>query len=91
MQIFALDSKQILMRIFCLLLFYTCLAVAQSTNATLSGTVNDSTDALVPSAKVSVRHTKTGVQNRTESNAAGVYLFASLPPGHAAIERTARD
>ena len=78
------------MRILCLLLFSTCLAVAQSTNATLSGTVTDSTDALVPGAKVSVRHTKTGVQNRTESNAAGVYLFASLPPGpyEVTVERT---
>ncbi len=69
------------MRFLCLFLFPAFLLLGQSTNSALSGTVSDTTDAVVPLAKVAVRNVRTGVQNKTESNAAGVYLFASLPPG----------
>ena len=54
---------------------------AQSTNATLSGTVTDPTDAVVEGAVITVRNIKTGVTLTTTSNDSGVYQFASLQPG----------
>ena len=57
------------------------LSYSQSTNSVLSGTITDSSSAVVPGAKVTVRNTKTGVQNKTETNNSGVYIFGSLPPG----------
>lgn len=57
------------------------VALSQSTNSVLSGTITDSSSAIVPGAKVTVRNSNTGVQNKTETNNSGVYLFGSLPPG----------
>src|SRR5260370_38523490 len=61
-------------------LFVTSLAFAQ-TNATVSGTVTDPTGAHVVGAKVTAFDLATGVATPTTTNEAGVYDFASLPPG----------
>jgi len=54
--------------------------LAQST-AALSGTVTDSTGAVVASAKVVVTNQATGVESATQTDTAGAYLFPSLPIG----------
>jgi len=61
------------------LLFVT--AAAAQTEATLSGTVTDPSGAQVVGAAVRAINVETGVPAATVSNAAGVYVFASLPPG----------
>src|SRR5260370_765265 len=61
-------------------LFVASLAFAQ-TNATVSGTVTDPTGAHVVGAKVTAFDLATGVATPTATNEAGVYDFASLPPG----------
>jgi hypothetical protein len=63
----------------CLLLLGN--AFAQSTNASLSGTVQDSTQAVVAGATVTATNTETGVVSTAKANESGVYNFASLQPG----------
>src|SRR5437016_1224547 len=56
-------------------------AFAQTANATLGGTVSDSSGALIPGATITATNTATGIVNMTVTNEAGVYQFASLQPG----------
>src|SRR6516162_463137 len=54
---------------------------AQSENATVGGTVQDSTGAFIPGVSVTATNTRTGVVTTVVSNEAGAYQFASLQPG----------
>jgi len=54
---------------------------AQAVNATLVGTISDSTGAVLPAAKVAITETKTGISRSADSNQSGNYVFANLPPG----------
>ncbi len=56
-------------------------AFAQTSNATLGGTVSDSTGALIPGVSMTATNTQTGVVTTVISNEAGAYQFASLQPG----------
>ncbi|HET9219284.1 MAG TPA: carboxypeptidase-like regulatory domain-containing protein, partial [Terriglobia bacterium] len=56
-------------------------AAAQSGNATVSGTVTDSSSALIPGVSIKATNTQTSVLSATVSNEAGVYSFPSLQPG----------
>jgi hypothetical protein len=51
------------------------------TTQTLSGSVVDSTGAVVPGADVSAKHAGTGVVNAAVSNAEGLFSIPSLPIG----------
>src|ERR1700682_6301505 len=64
----------------CILLLFANAGLGQST-ATLQGTVNDSSGAVVPGAKVVVRNVATGEERNAESDSAGVYVVPSLPVG----------
>src|SRR2546425_11668599 len=63
-------------------LFLTLPAIllAQS-NATLSGTVSDSANALIPGVNVTATNTATGVVSTALTNETGTYNVASLLPG----------
>ena len=50
-------------------------------NASLSGTVSDSTGALIPGVEVTARQTDTGVASTAVTNETGTYRFPSLQPG----------
>src|SRR5712691_5716955 len=52
-----------------------------SASANLSGTVHDSTGAVVPDANVTLRDKQKGTERRSSTNDAGVYVFTSVPPG----------
>jgi hypothetical protein len=54
---------------------------AQSTNATLGGTVTDSSKALIPGVTITATNTQTGIVNTAVTNESGTYQFASLQPG----------
>jgi Carboxypeptidase regulatory-like domain/TonB dependent receptor len=58
----------------------SALAFAQ-TDATVSGTVTDPTGAHIVSASVTAFNTATGITTTTQTNHAGVYVFAALSPG----------
>jgi hypothetical protein len=65
--------------IVCVLLGNT--AIAQVINATLSGTVSDSSGALIPGVEIKAMHTGTGVVTTGVTNESGTYRFPSLQPG----------
>ena len=66
----------------CLLVLFS-LGVAQSQeNATITGSVTDSTGAVVQNAPVVLTNPATGEMRRTTSNSAGVYTFSNLHIGH---------
>ena len=54
---------------------------AQTTNATLGGTVSDSTRALIPGVTVTAMNTQTGIVTTIVTNETGAYQFASLQTG----------
>src|SRR5437870_7292774 len=53
----------------------------QSSNATVSGTVSDSTGAVLPGVTITATNNATGIVTTVISNESGVYNFASLLPG----------
>ncbi len=55
-------------------------SLAQVSTARLQGTVQDTSGALVPAAKVEVTNVKTDVKATTTTNAEGRYMFPSLAP-----------
>ena len=63
-----------------------CLGVstftfAQTSNATVGGTVSDATGALIPGVTVTATNTATGIVTTVISNESGAYQFASLQTG----------
>jgi hypothetical protein len=58
------------------------LGFGQNVNATLGGTVADSTGAVLPGATVTVTGIDTGVKTTTVSNESGAYQFPSLQAGN---------
>src|SRR5882724_9525586 len=61
------------------------VASAQSTNASIYGTVLDSSGAAITKSSVVATNAKTGVALSTVSNEAGVYIFPSLQPGEYSV------
>ncbi|HLA11831.1 MAG TPA: TonB-dependent receptor [Pyrinomonadaceae bacterium] len=69
---------------FCLLLVAFSLpysVAAQSVTATLSGTVLDERDAVIPGAEVAVVNVGTGARRQTATNEEGYFIVPLLPPG----------
>src|SRR5882757_4660380 len=64
-----------------ILLAFSGPAVGQAVNATLLGTVTDSSGAAVANAKVLVTETNTGIGRTSQTNDSGNYVFPDLPPG----------
>src|SRR5437660_11173117 len=56
-------------------------AFAQTTNATLGGTVSDASRALIPGVMVTATNTQTGIVSTTITNETGAYNFPSLQTG----------
>jgi hypothetical protein len=56
-------------------------ARGQAVNATLLGTVTDSSGASVASVKVTITETNTGITRTSQTNDSGNYVFPDLPPG----------
>jgi hypothetical protein len=63
----------------CVLFLLTPFATAQT--ASLSGTITDSSGAVVPRAKVSVVNAATSIAREVETGASGVYTIVQLAPG----------
>ena len=66
----------------CILCLLACTGlIAQTSNATLGGTVGDSSGALIPGVSVTATNAGTGIVTTVLSNESGAYHFASLQPG----------
>jgi hypothetical protein len=58
---------------------------SQAVNATLLGTVTDSSGAVVPNAKITITETQTAVNHTAQTNDSGNYIVPNLPPGVYAV------
>src|ERR1039457_3994104 len=69
--------------VLAILLFVTLLPLgsAQTTTAVLSGTVFDTSGAVVPKASISLKNESSGDVRDTVSNGDGYFTFAAVPPG----------
>jgi len=74
-----------------LLVVLSCFAgiVFGQSTASLSGTVTDASGATVPNARVLVINQGTGIASSSQTDAAGAYLFPSLPIGTYRVEVSA--
>ena len=64
-----------------LLLGLSAPVMGQAVNATLVGTVTDSSGAAVANAKVTITETNTNISHTSQTNESGNYVFPDLPPG----------
>src|SRR3989304_1743423 len=55
---------------------------SQATTATISGTVKDSTGAVLPGASVTVMNEDTGISRQVTANAVGRFSAPALPLGN---------
>src|SRR5881409_2458916 len=74
--------------IFALIALGTCLSVAQTSTATILGTVKDTSGALVPGVSVTVKHTESGLTRSVVSGERGGYNVPLLPVGAYEITTT---
>src|SRR5258708_25134471 len=69
-------------KLFALFSLVNCgLLFAQGERATIVGTVTDSSGAVVPQVRITVRNEATNIVNKTESNSLGLYVVPALGPG----------
>jgi len=61
----------------------------QDTNASLSGTVTDPSNAAIPGAKLTLTNEATGFQSNFVSDSEGAYSFRNLTPGNYTLELAA--
>jgi len=66
---------------FLVLFFIATLAVAQTSTSEISGTVRDSSGAVVPAASVTLTNEATGITYNQSTTSAGLYNFPALPVG----------
>jgi hypothetical protein len=76
-----MKSKVWIFALGALLSTLTNAVYAQAVNATLLGTVTDSSGASVASAKVTATEVTTGVSHPGQTNGSGNYTFPDMPPG----------
>ena len=63
-------------------------AYAQVVNGTISGTVQDTTGAVIPNATVTLQNQATGDKRTSKSNSSGLFSFSGLPSGDFTIAIT---
>ncbi|HEV2234880.1 MAG TPA: carboxypeptidase-like regulatory domain-containing protein [Terriglobia bacterium] len=73
----------------CLLFCGAQWAMAQETTGTISGTVSDSTGAMVPKATVTITNEKTGQKRVVQTNDTGFFTAPELPVGSYSVSASA--
>src|SRR5437868_8288515 len=71
----------------CLLVTATSI-LAQSDTSSISGTITDSSGAVVPDAQITIHNNATLADRTIASNESGVYNLTNLPPGSYSIRVT---
>lgn len=69
-----------------LILCITTVALAQSTNATVSGLVLDPSGKVIPNADIEILNEGTGVHYSGKTNDSGIYTVSILPPGEYRVQ-----
>ena len=81
MQIDRSCLARFLVLVLAMLAIMSLVGNAQTTSATLTGTVFDSSGAVVPKATVSLKNEASGDMRSTVANGDGYFTFAAIPPG----------
>lgn len=71
---------------FVALVFSTPVARAQSTFATVTGSVQDASGAVLPGATVTATNEQTGLQRSVVTGERGAYRLTELPPGRYSLK-----
>lgn len=76
----------------CAVLTTTCSisAFGQVDQGTITGLVQDSTNAVVPGADIKLTNTDTGLVQQSKSNSGGVFVFSPIPIGHYSLSAGAK-
>src|SRR3989475_5498185 len=74
--------------IFTLISLGTCLSIAQTSTATILGTVKDTSGALIPGVSITIKHTESGLTRSVVSGERGAYTVPLLPVGAYEITTT---
>ncbi len=77
-----LRSKRVFALFLILLGFGTTAAFGQGERTGITGTVTDTSGAIVTDAAVTIRDLATNVTTKTSTNSAGLYFITSLTPSH---------
>lgn len=86
-----LGASRLLPPILCLLVsafWFPTSSYAQSSTATLSGTVEDQKGALVPGASIALINADQGSQRLATTNSDGRFVFPQIPPGRYSVTAT---
>ncbi len=75
-----------LLRLFVMLILVGASLWGQGSTAQISGTVKDTTGALLPGAEVRATQTETAIARSTVSNETGAYVLPNLPIGPYRLE-----
>ena len=75
-----------LLAMTCLIFIGIQTAMAQANRASITGTVTDSTGAVVAGVEVTATNTGTNVPTKAISNGAGIYVIPNLFPGQYSVE-----
>lgn len=67
--------------LFSVFLLYSPVVLGQASTGTVSGTVTDSSGAVIPDGTVTLTETASGSVRRTNTNDKGFYLFPYVNPG----------
>jgi len=67
--------------LYCAVFLVTSVALAQTDRGTITGTISDSTGAVVASAAVEARNLETGIAYQGAASTTGNYTLAQLPAG----------
>src|SRR5437763_8405346 len=82
-----LNIRTMLMVVFCLLVTATSI-LAQSDTSSISGTVTDTSGALVPDAQVTIHNNATLADRTIASNENGAFTLTNLAPGDYSVRAT---
>ena len=83
-------TLKLLLQILFVLLITVPATVYAQFNASLSGTVTDSTGAIIPGATVTLQDTATQATRSSISGSQGTYQFSELPPGNYSLSAAAK-
>ena len=75
---------------FCFLLVQSRSAFGQVDEGAITGTVQDTTGAVVPNAQVTLLNTDQGITLETKTNSSGAYTFSPVRIGHYTLTVTAQ-
>src|SRR4051794_22713954 len=78
--------KTSLFQTLSLILFVQSILFAQRDLSTLTGTVTDTTGAVVAGAKITITEQATGVKDVVEADSTGTYVRPLLKPGTYTVE-----